>query len=241
MCLKDLRLPADGYPVATPSCDRSAVSAPPAHQFVARQPIFDQAQQVFGYELLFRNGLENYFSGSDPDAACCNTLDSSLLMGIDFLCAGTRAFINCTRDVLLRGLVTLLPSASTVVEAPDAEVYSACQSLKRAGYMIALDDFVPGDPREPLIDLADIIKVDLIRTPHSKWQSMVTRYAPQRIAMLAEKVETQSVFSVTSAMGFDYFQGYFFQKPVVLSTAAVPCACCKWSTSPWLTCVASKL
>jgi len=67
---------------------------------------------------------------------------------------------------LIGGLVTLLPSHSTVVEIVetvpvDAEVMNACQRLKEAGYLIALDDFVSDDPREPLAEIADILKVDL--------------------------------------------------------------------------------
>ena len=77
---------------------------------MARQPIFDREEKVFGYELLFRDGLENAFHG-DTDEASRATLDRSLLMGLDVLCDGRRAFVNCTRDTLIKGLVTLLPSA----------------------------------------------------------------------------------------------------------------------------------
>ena len=99
-------------------------------RYVARQPIFDREENVFGYELLFRDGLENAFTCSYLDAASRSTLDSSLLMGLDVLCDGRRAFMNCTRDTLVRGLVRLLPSQSTVVEVlesvpADAEVVGA--------------------------------------------------------------------------------------------------------------------
>jgi len=103
-------------------------------RYVARQPIFDREQKVFGYELLFRDGLENCFHG-DCDEASRATLDNSRLMGLDVLCDGRRAFVNCTRDTLIKGLVTLLPSTTTVVEIletvpPDPDVLAACHSLK---------------------------------------------------------------------------------------------------------------
>ena len=108
--------------------------------YVARQPIFDRDQKVFGYELLFRDGLENAFTGTDADAASRATLDNSLLIGLDTLCDGRRAFVNCTRDTLIKGLVTLLPSQSTVVEVlesvpADPDVMAACKGLKEAGYL----------------------------------------------------------------------------------------------------------
>jgi c-di-GMP-related signal transduction protein len=195
--------------------------------FLARQPIFDRDEKLFGYELLFREGLENRFDGTDAEKACRTTLDSSLLMGLDQLCARSYTFINCTREVLLSGQATVLPAHSTVIEvlesvAPERDIYNACLRLKEAGYLIALDDFVPDDRREPLADLADIIKLDLIASPRDSWKRMVDRYRKQAIRMLAEKVETRDEFVATRAMGFTYFQGYFFQRPTVLSTNVVP-------------------
>jgi c-di-GMP-related signal transduction protein len=85
-------------------------------RFVARQPILTKEQKVFGYELLFRDGVENYFCPSDAEAASRSTVDTSMLMRLDVLCDGRRAFVNCTRDMLLKDYITLLPSQLTIVE-----------------------------------------------------------------------------------------------------------------------------
>jgi c-di-GMP-related signal transduction protein len=196
-------------------------------RYVARQPILTREEQVFGYELLFRDGIENYFRGSDPEAASRSTLDSSILMGLDVLCGNRRAFVNCTREVLIKDYITLLPSSLAVVEiletvTPDDQVLAACHRLKEAGYMIALDDFAIDDPREPLTDLADIIKVDLRRTAPEQCAQLVQRYGPWRCRMLAEKVETREEFFTARKAGFVYFQGYFFREPEVLSTHEIP-------------------
>jgi EAL and modified HD-GYP domain-containing signal transduction protein len=196
-------------------------------RYVARQPIFDREKRVFGYELLFRNGVENAFVGGDLDMASRATLDRSVLMGIDMLCDGKRAFVNCTRDTLIKGLVTLLPPTSTVVEIlegvpADPDVMAAVQRLKESGYMIALDDFVTNDAREPLAELADIIKVDLKLTSLEERLAMVKRYGPWKRRMLAEKVETQEEFNAAKEHEFVYFQGYFFRKPEMVSTHEMP-------------------
>jgi c-di-GMP-related signal transduction protein len=198
-----------------------------ATRFVARQPILTKDEKVFGYELLFRDGVENFFCSSDPEAASRSTLDTSMLMGLDLLCDGRRAFINCTREMLLKDYVTLVPSNQTVVEIletvpPDDLVMAACQRLKEAGYMIALDDFAIDDPRAPLTEVADIIKVDLKRTTPAECAAMIKRYGPWRCRMLAEKVETREEFVAASKAGFVYFQGYFFRRPEVLATREVP-------------------
>ena len=195
-------------------------------RYVARQPIFDREQKVFGYELLFRNGLENAFSG-DTNEASRATLDRSLLMGLDVLCDGRRAFVNCTRETLIKGLVTLLPSAMTVVEVledvpPDEDVIAACRNLKEEGYLIALDDYVADDAREPLAEIADIIKVEMPLTTEEQRGDLIRRYGPWRCRMLAEKIETQDAFVRAREQGFVYFQGYFFRRPEMLPTRDMP-------------------
>jgi EAL and modified HD-GYP domain-containing signal transduction protein len=216
--------------VTTPSAPGpgEAKSAPrPGTHFVARQPILTTDEKVFGYELLFRDGIENFFRSPDSDAASRSTLNTSMLLGLDVLCDGRRAFVNCTRDILLKDYVTLLPAGQTVVEiletvSADELVVAACRRLKEAGYMIALDDFVLNDPREALTDLADIIKVDLRASSTEDAAAMVKRYGPWRCRLLAEKVETREEFIASKKAGFLYFQGYFFRRPEILTAHEIP-------------------
>jgi len=212
-----------------PARGQSAAAAKPnpLQRYVARQPILGLDEKVFGYELLFRDGVEDYFRNPDLDAASRGTLDTSLLMGLDVLCDGKRAFVNCTRDVLLKDYVTLLSPQHVAVEIletvpVDDLVVAACQRLKEAGYVIALDDFAVNDPREPLVAMADILKIDLRSTSADDCAAMVKRYAPKRCRMLAEKVETQQEFTVAKQAGFIYFQGYFFRRPELMQAREIP-------------------
>jgi c-di-GMP-related signal transduction protein len=175
---------------------------------------------------LFRNGLENAFSG-DINEATRATLDRSLLMGLDVLCDGRHAFVNCMKDTLIKGLVTLLPPASTVVEIledvpADPDVMAACRNLKTAGYMIALDDYVAHDKREALTEIADIIKVEMQLTTEEERIDLIKRYGGKSCQMLAEKIETHDDFMRAREMGFVYFQGYFFRRPEMLDTHEMP-------------------
>ena len=150
-----------------------------------------------------------------------------MLLGLDVLTDGRRAFINCTRDILLKDYITLLPSEQAVVEIlesvpADDLVIAACHRLKESGYTIALDDFGINDPREALSDVADIIKVDLRATSAADAAAMVKRYGPWRCRMLAEKVETREEFIAAKKAGFLYFQGYFFRRPETLTAHEIP-------------------
>jgi EAL and modified HD-GYP domain-containing signal transduction protein len=205
---------------------RSNSLALPGQRFVARQPILDRSQNVFGYELLFRNGVEDYFN-ADPELAARSTLDSSLLYGINMLCDRRRAFVNCTREVLFKDLITLLPPHQTVAEIletvePEDRVIAACKRLKAAGYLIALDDFAPNDPRIPLVEFADIIKVDIRATRPEERAGMMRRFGSPACKMLAEKLETPHEYRQARDMGFVYFQGYFFCRPEIVIGREVP-------------------
>jgi c-di-GMP-related signal transduction protein len=210
--------------------ESTSVTSPPAglgSRYVARQPILTSSEQVFGYELLFRDGVEDYFQSKDPDAASRSTVDTSMLMGLDILCDGRRAFINCTRDTLLKDYVTLLPPGQAIAEivksvTVDDLVEAACIRLKEGGYTIALDDFVVDDPRVALARFADIIKVDVRNTSPEQQAAILQRYATSSCRLLAKTVETRDEFSASKNAGFSYFQGYFFRKPELLHAREIP-------------------
>ncbi len=199
----------------------------PSHtRFIARQPIFNRDKTVAGYELLFRSTAENVFTSNDGDHASKACLDTAVLVGFDTLSSGRSVFVNCTRDSILNGYLTLFSPELTVLEiletvTPDAEVVAACRELKKAGYRIALDDFVDDPGYAPLVDLADIIKVDFVSSTPAMRQALVGKFARKPILLLAEKIETHEEFSAAVQLGFNLFQGYFFCKPVVLSTRDV--------------------
>lgn len=196
-------------------------------KYLARQPILNRARELFAYELLFRNGIQNSCEGLDLELASASVLDTSFLIGFEKITAGHLMFINCPRDFLLRNYISLFPPNLVVAEIlesvhPDQEVVAACRSLKQGGYLIALDDFVDSPAWAPIVALADIIKVDFRLTGRKEQQAIVSRYAGKNIRMLAEKVETQEEYAAAMHMGYSLFQGYFFCRPEMLHHRALP-------------------
>jgi c-di-GMP-related signal transduction protein len=222
-----LELPINLFVKPTDTSAAAPAKSAAVSRYVARQPILTSNEQVFGYELLFRDGVEDYFRHTDADAASRSTLDTSMLMGLDVLCDGRHAFINCTRETLLKDYITLLPPTQAVVEVlesvpVDDLVKAACVRLKQAGYTIALDDFIADDPRAELAQFADIIKVDMKETSAEERTALVKRFGNARCKMLAEKVETREEFTACKKAGFFYFQGYFFRRPELLQAREIP-------------------
>ena len=196
-------------------------------KFLARQPIFNSHRVVFGYELLFRSSMENFFPNAQPDVAAASTADNLFLFGAEQLTHGRRAFLNCTRDFIVRDYASLLPKDRVVIEVLetvqiDEPLLKACAQLRDTGYRIALDDFRDLPECQPLLSLADYIKVDVLATSEDEQWRLAKKFAGSKILLIAEKVENYDVFERTLDWGYTYFQGYFFSKPQMLTRHDIP-------------------
>lgn len=196
--------------------------------FVGIQPILDRHNRTFAYELLFRSGSSDEYDGIDDVSATRTVLSNTFLsIGADKILGSHRGFVNFSRESLLDGSITALPRNRVVIEiletvAVDAALVSACRALRQAGYMIALDDFVMQPAFEPLLELADFIKVDFRATSREECRRLAQLTSGTGAHMLAEKVETMEEVNEARDMGYEYFQGYFFARPRIVSASEVP-------------------
>ncbi len=195
-------------------------------RYVARQPILNLRNKVFAYELLFRAGPEAVFRG-DGDLATRTMLDNAVVFGLEKMSGGLPAFVNCTMESLVDRMVRVLPAGMTVLEIletlePTPELITACRELKAEGYRIALDDFVWKPKFDPLVELADYIKVDFIQTNAAARQELFKRVSGAPIVLLAEKVETREEHKRACAEGFTLFQGYYFYRPQLVENRKIP-------------------
>lgn len=190
-------------------------------QYIARQAILNRDQTTVGYELLYRRGPENEARFNSPDMASKKTLDSSLLFGLDVLCGDARAYINCTRELLVGDYIFGLPAHKVVLELPvsllpDRELVESCRKLRSRGYCLAIDNFVTGNSLGELLPLTEILKVDCNVTTPAERAAIVADYGGQFL-LVGQKLETHEEFKSALESGFDLFQGYFFCRPELLS------------------------
>ncbi len=195
-------------------------------RYVARQPILDLRGKVHGYELLFRNGPEAAFRG-DGELATRTMIDNTVLFGLRQLTCGLPAFVNCTAQTLTGDLVSILPSGMAVLEILETvnatpELVSACRSLKASGYRLALDDFLWKPGMDPLVEIADYIKVDFTLANHRERVKLLDRLRDFTVALIAEKVETQEQLAEAREEGFTLIQGYYFCRPTLLENRKIP-------------------
>jgi len=192
--------------------------------YAARQPILDKQKNLFGYELLFREGVENIFPEHiDGDEATTKMIEASRFnAGINEFTHGKPAFINFTLETILKGYATMLSNDEVVVEIletvkPGKRLLAECQKLHELGYTLVLDDYKHQNVWAHFYPYINIIKVDILNTSVEEIQAIKTAITGHsHITLLAEKVETHEQYQQCVELGFELFQGYFFSKPEVV-------------------------
>ena len=199
--------------------------------YIARQPIYDAKLKVVAYELLFRSGKTvNKADFLDGDSATTNVIINAITeIGMDQLVGPHRAFINLTRNHILQMAEQPMPELKDrlvleILEDIEAEevIVEAVTKLTKEGFTVALDDFIYSDSLQPLVDLSDIIKIDLMALNDEGLEAHAIKLANGKRKLLAEKVETQEEFDRCKELGFDYYQGYFFSKPQIIKGKSLP-------------------
>lgn len=197
--------------------------------FAARQPILDVNKELFAYELLFRESLQNVFPANiNPEQATSRMIEGlQFNLGLDTLVQNKLAFINFTHESLINQYPQLLPNDQVVVEVletvkPGKALLAAIKELKEKGYIIALDDYEHQAVWQHFYPYTDIIKIDWQATSSEQLKEILKAIKPcPWIKLLAEKIETHEEFNTAVDLGFEYFQGYFFSKPEVMQSHAI--------------------
>lgn len=196
--------------------------------FVGRQPIYGRRLELHAYELLYRGADVDYADFSEGDRATSQVLLNTFTeFGLERIVGGHLAFINLTRGFIVGEYPLPVPRTQVVLEVleevePDEQVLQGLADLRRRGFKIALDDFVYRPEREPMLALADIVKVDILGLENEEIRARFLQLKPLGIKLLAEKIETREQFELCRDVGFDYFQGYFLAKPNVVSGSSIP-------------------
>jgi len=191
--------------------------------YVGRQPIFNVDLEVYAYELLFRGGNTSQANVIDGNHATSTVIINTFLeIGLENISNNLPTFINLTRDFLIGDIPLPLESENVVLEVledveVDDKLIAAIKDLSGQGFTIALDDFVLDEKNSALLPLADIIKIDLMALDTETLKEHVSIFKKLDVKLLAEKVETIEEYEMCMELGFDYFQGYYFAKPRIIS------------------------
>jgi EAL and modified HD-GYP domain-containing signal transduction protein len=192
---------------------------------LGRQPIVDRDGRMYAFELLFRAERQpNAARYSDDVLATSHVLRHVFAeLGVEKALGPYRGFVNCdVRMLLMPETLDVLPSDRVVIEIlesvePTAEVLERLRELKSAGFAIALDDYRgPRKDYDPLLALADFVKIDLPRIKPAALDGVIEGLRGLTARLVAEKVQTRAQAERCRAAGIDFFQGFFFARPVIV-------------------------
>lgn len=197
--------------------------------YAARQPILDREKKLIGYELLFRDGVDNVFPDIDGDEATSRLIEGSQFnFGLEDLTDNKLAYINFTLETLQKGYPTLLGKDQIVVEIletiqPGKRLLALVKDLHQKGYKLALDDYIHQPVWRHFYPFIDQIKIDFLATDTDTIKTIIAELKPYpHIKLLAEKVETHEKYKLALDLGFSYFQGFFFSKPEMVQSKTLP-------------------
>lgn len=192
----------------------------------ARQPILNRKREIIGYELLFRNNKQDTSAHFHDSSKASAEVMLSSLTGLDVnkVINNKRAFINVPLEILDE--IPRIAQDRWAIEVLETVSYSAdslaqLRRLKQNGFLIALDDFIFRPDNSAAITFADIIKLDINKLSDDDIQKFMKKVTHRDVIFLAVKVETESDFIRCKELGFDYFQGYFFSHPEIITGKAL--------------------
>ncbi|WP_291493439.1 EAL domain-containing protein [Desulfurella sp.] len=195
--------------------------------FIGRQPIVNTNQDIFAYELLYRDSLKNFVTVNDNRFATSQTIINLFeRFGIENVIGDYLGFLNLSGDYILSETIELIPKEKFVIEILEGfssvdKLITKVLQLKDKGYIFSLDDFVYKKSYHdftPVINYIDYIKIDVRladRVEIAKRMDILYKISDK---LIAEKVETKEDFEFFKHLGFKYFQGYFFERPTILKT-----------------------
>jgi c-di-GMP phosphodiesterase len=216
--------------MAGPVTEATTLDAPAAERVVlfARQPILDAAGGTRGHELLFRRPDGTAGPIEDGTRATAHVLVAALTdIGLDRVGGGNPVWVNVTEDFIL-GVDPLPFAPGTVVleiledVRPDPAIVARLRQIAAEGHPIALDDFEWTEEHAPFVEVADYVKLDLMALGVDGVRAQLEHLTASGCRIVAEKVETVEERDACLDLGIDLFQGFFFERPNLVSGNSAP-------------------
>lgn len=186
---------------------------------IARQPVFDEKGQLWGYELFCVGSDETTRSGFPGQDNVAWSVASSAYIGLQqILDRGKKIIVNFNEKSILDDLPYAFPPISAAVKVAE-EIYTqphvpdVLKRLKSDGYLIAVGGFTGNPAFGPLYDSADIIGTDVSFGQKDTLGALIDMARPYAALLLAGRVEDPARFKMCKELGFTLFHGPFFKSP----------------------------
>ncbi|MGF6371910.1 c-di-GMP-related signal transduction protein [Paraburkholderia sp. RAU6.4a] len=216
----------------------------------ARQPILNRDGMLCGYEIKVR-APELPLADADLTAPQANTdlppetdalpgraptpvqrvaraIVRGLVQGdVRGALTGHPAYVDVSRELLLDDAILRLPAERFMLELPsslevDDALIARVVYLHGRRYRFALDDVTqPNETFAKLLPYAEVVKIDVTRTPRALLPKLASVLKSAGKLLLASGVDAQADFETVHELGFDRFQGYYFARAQSSATRRV--------------------
>lgn len=190
---------------------------------IGRQQILNRESDIYAYELFFRGNNLDVFDKYESTLATNQIITDSILeIGLNNIVGEHKAFVNFTTQNILEKTPLNLPKDRIVIEIlenvqVDLRVIYNLREMSQKGYLIALNNCEPSQEYQQLLAFADIIKLDTLTMSEKRIRDIICQLKLYDIKILATKIESNSEYEYLRELGCDYFQGFFFNKPNLIS------------------------
>ncbi|GAB2866038.1 EAL domain-containing protein [Pseudoduganella ginsengisoli] len=191
--------------------------------YLGRQPLLDRNQALFGYELLFRNAPIGPANVTSDLGATASVIAHAAQLGMEKVIGDALGFVNVDADTIMSDIWGFLPKEKVILEITEnmdatPEVLARMAELVEQGFRFALDDVTAETGQvQSLLPMIEYVKMNMRNADLPALMRMAPRFKQDGKKLVAEKVETRDEFKHCLDLGFDFFQGYYFAKPIIMS------------------------
>lgn len=195
---------------------------------IARQPIVDKKHKIYGYEILSRTNKKDNSSDEEHNADSDEKQLFNILstFGMDKLLDGKMAFLNCILENNSLDYFDLISPKNVILEIQrisndnESDISSVAEKLnilKLKGYKISGGEFCFSPKYESWLKYAEFIKVDTSKYKDDLIIAIIMKAKKLNKKIVLEKIEDPEKFDRFSKYEVDFFQGYYFCKPIIMS------------------------
>ena len=194
---------------------------------LSKQKILDRSSRVYAYELLFEDSNHDTIEFSNNIKETAQLIMSSItskeldkLLGRDIL-----AFVSVDEKTLLKGILDVLDKDRFILNIQEGidltdKVLSKIIQYKKRGFIVSIEHFDSSIEMitkfSRLFNYIDIIRMDIVLSEPENLEKILAKYKGSRVKLIAENIETREDYQKYLNMGFDYFQGYYLDKPEIM-------------------------
>ena len=192
-----------------------------AEIFVGRQPIYTRDLDVYAYELMPHLTSEAEAAQSADTTTSQVIINSFMEIGIDNLVGKEIAFLTLTEHFLHSDYELPLPTDKVILKIPSnvsvtAELVNGVENLAKAGFKLAIDNYLQYPELQALASMASIIDINIEGLSDAEIRAHLRMLKKLNPIVLADHVSTHEQYEICRDAGADYFQGYFLNRPRIV-------------------------